>query len=238
MSFFCKFLGEGKSKGESAESKLDSAELIELQNKLIDAIGKLIDKHYEPIEPSHDKDFHPTEMLSKSAESVELQKKLIEVIGKLIGNQGSYAEMRGKISTAGFDCEFFCRTCKKMADFEKKQPGQDFRENYDVEEKEDVDEKEGKKILDQIAELMVVLKKQEKVIDKLAEKISRAIENKGLDDDSEESRAAFEQLRLFLTSAKMDKALSTMMSAKKGQSKGKSWSFHPLPTSDSSTAVA
>ena len=103
MSFFCKFLGEGKSKGESAESKLDSAELIELQNKLIDAIGKLIDKHYEPIEPSHDKDFHPTEMLSKSAESVELQKKLIEVIGK----QGSYAQMRGKGSIAGFDCEFF-----------------------------------------------------------------------------------------------------------------------------------
>ena len=57
----------------------------------------------------------PTESKGESAESVELQKKLIEVIGELVGKQGSYAEMRGKISTAGFDCEFFCRTCQKMA---------------------------------------------------------------------------------------------------------------------------
>ena len=48
------------------------------------------------------------ESRGESAESVELQNKLIEAIAKLIDNQGSHAEMRGKMSTAGFDCEFFC----------------------------------------------------------------------------------------------------------------------------------
>ena len=42
-----------------------------------------------------------------SAESVGLQKKLIQVIGKLVGKQGSYAQMRRKMSIAGIDCEFF-----------------------------------------------------------------------------------------------------------------------------------